>query len=224
MTPPRTDGARSSPGLTEPQRRAVSTRDVSVLLSSGAGCGKTHVLTERYLSHLRQDGAEVGQIVAITFTERAARQMRGRIRQAVLKHLREAEAEEEAERWARHLRGLETAPINTIHAFCGTLLRQFAVETGLDPTFDVLEDVLSINLEAEALTTCLQKLLTAQGPAGEELRQLVLLFGWRAVSEAVQGLLHGWDALGWKDWLDKPAGDIAANWQQQALTVLLPRY
>src|SRR5437660_10499790 len=118
--------------LTQQQARAVSTRGVSVVLSSGAGCGKTHVLTQRYLSHLRHDGAEVGQIVAITFTERAARQMRARIRQAVLNHLRDAESEEEAERWARHLRGLETAPISTIHAFCGTLLRQFAVEAGLD--------------------------------------------------------------------------------------------
>src|SRR5262249_55881786 len=182
MTPPRTDGARSSPGLTEPQRRAVSTRDVSVLLSSGAGCGKTHVLTERYLSHLRADGAEVGQVVAITFTERAARQMRGRIRQALLAHLRAAAGDEEAERWARHLRGLETAPISTIPAFCGTLLRQFAVEAGLDPAFDVLEDVLSVNLEGEALAASLQKLLTAQAAPGDDLRQLVLLFGWRPVA------------------------------------------
>src|SRR3954467_15493614 len=91
-----------SPALTDQQRQAIVTRDVSVLLSSGAGCGKTHVLTERYLSHLRHDGAEVGQLVAITFTERAARQMRARIRQAVLKHLRDAESEEEAQRWARH--------------------------------------------------------------------------------------------------------------------------
>jgi ATP-dependent exoDNAse (exonuclease V) beta subunit len=43
--------------LTDQQRRAVFTREVSVVLSSGAGCGKTHVLTERYLSHLRHDGA-----------------------------------------------------------------------------------------------------------------------------------------------------------------------
>src|SRR6266480_1316545 len=138
--------------LTDEQSRAVCTRDVSVLLSSGAGCGKTHVLTERYLSHLRE-GAEVGQIVAITFTERAARQMRARIRQAVVGHLRQAPDEQEAERWARHLRGLETAPISTIHSFCGTLLRQNAVEAGLDPGFDVLEDVLSVNIEAEALSS-----------------------------------------------------------------------
>src|SRR5436190_22327278 len=132
-----TELAPRSPGLTDQQRQAVVTRGVSVLLSSGAGCGKTHVLTERYLSHLRHDGAEVGQVVAITFTERAARQMRARIRQAVLSNLRSG-SEEEAETWTRHLRNLETAPINTIHSFCGTLLRQYAVEAGLDPGFDVL--------------------------------------------------------------------------------------
>src|SRR5436305_12045333 len=117
---------RSHSSLTDQQRRAVVTRGVSVVLSSGAGCGKTHVLTERYLSHLRDDGAEVGQVVAITFTDRAARQMRGRIRRAVAGHLRAAAGEAEAEAWARHLRGLEAAPISTIHAFCGTLLRQHA--------------------------------------------------------------------------------------------------
>src|SRR5438094_2909898 len=95
---------QATDGLTAEQRSAVLTRDVSVVLSSGAGCGKTHVLTERYLSHLRE-GVEVGQLVAITFTERAARQMRARIRQAVLEHLRQAAGEEDAERWARHLRG-----------------------------------------------------------------------------------------------------------------------
>ena len=61
--------------LTAQQEQAVTAREVSVVLSSGAGCGKTHVLTQRYLSHLRE-GVEVGQLVAITFTERAARQMR----------------------------------------------------------------------------------------------------------------------------------------------------
>ena len=54
--------------LTPQQRAAVACRGASVVLASGAGCGKTHVLTERYLSHLRNDNAEVNQIVAITFT------------------------------------------------------------------------------------------------------------------------------------------------------------
>src|SRR5258708_35650816 len=100
-----TDAPPASPSysLTPQQVRAVATRHTSVVLSSGAGCGKTHVLTERYLSHLRDDGAEVGQVVAITFTDRAAREMRGRIREAVEDHLRMADGPD-AETWARHLR------------------------------------------------------------------------------------------------------------------------
>src|SRR3954447_12617530 len=129
-------GSLMSTSLTTQQHGAVITRDISVVLSSGAGCGKTHVLTERYLAHLRE-GVEVGQIVAITFTDRAAREMRGRIRKAVLGHLRAAPDDVTAETWTRHLRALETAPISTIHAFCGTLLRQHALEAGLDPHFEV---------------------------------------------------------------------------------------
>ena len=86
--------SQASVQLTEQQHRAVVMRDASVVLSSGAGCGKTTVLTERYLSHLRDDGAEVGQVVAITFTDRAARQMRGRIREQVEKQLRTADADD----------------------------------------------------------------------------------------------------------------------------------
>src|SRR5262249_190481 len=141
--------------LTEQQRLAVTTRDVSVVLASGAGCGKTHVLTARYLSHLLDDGAEVGEIVAITFTDRAAREMRGRIREMLTARLKQAGTEGEAGVWRRHLRGLEAAPISTIHSFCGALLRQHSFEAGLDPRFEVLEQVLALNLETEALQTCL---------------------------------------------------------------------
>src|SRR5688572_11507283 len=110
--------------LTAQQARAVTTRGVSVVLSSGAGCGKTQVLTRRYLSHLRDDGAEVGQLVAITFTDRAAREMRKRIRDTIKGELKAAPRPADRERWDAHLRNLETAAICTIHAFCGTLLRQ----------------------------------------------------------------------------------------------------
>src|SRR5947207_14181376 len=95
--------------LTPQQSRAVVCRDASVVLSSGAGCGKTHVLTQRYLSHLEDDRAEVGQLVAITFTDRAAREMRGRIRNAVLAHLDGATSADDVARWGTHLRDLETA-------------------------------------------------------------------------------------------------------------------
>jgi ATP-dependent helicase/nuclease subunit A len=209
--------------LTPQQRQAVHLRGVSIVLSSGAGCGKTHVLTERYLAHLRADRASVSQVVAITFTDRAARQMRERIRRALVQELRQADAAD-AERWADHLRGLETAPISTIHAFCGNLLRQHAVELGLDPGFVVLEDVLSANFEVEALTACLQELLTARTEPGEDLRQLVLLYGWRPTVEAIQHLMRARDEAAWQEWLARPAEQIAAEWAGTYRARLLERY
>jgi ATP-dependent helicase/nuclease subunit A len=75
--------ADASP-CTDQQRRAIETQHVSVALSAGAGCGKTFVLTERFLSYFRPQGplgpGELNQLVAITFTERAAREMRDRVR------------------------------------------------------------------------------------------------------------------------------------------------
>jgi ATP-dependent helicase/nuclease subunit A len=212
-----------SANLTQQQDAAVTRREVSVVLSSGAGCGKTHVLTERYLSHLRE-GAEVGQIVAITFTDRAARQMRERIRKAVLSELRTARAEEDVARWARHLRGLETAQISTIHAFCGALLRQHAVETGIDPLFDVLDEVMAANLRTEAYADALQELLTSQTAAGEDLRELVFLYSWRTTVAAVEHLVASADEPAWQEWLERPAADVARQWTEDDRRELLPRY
>jgi ATP-dependent helicase/nuclease subunit A len=209
--------------LTPQQGAAVTRREVSVVLSSGAGCGKTHVLTERYLSHLRE-GAEVGQVVAITFTDRAARQMRDRIRRGVLAELRAAHTEEGAAHWARHLRALETAQISTIHAFCGTLLRQHAVEAGLDPLFDVLDEVMAANLRAEAHADALQELLTAQGAAGDDLRELVFLYGWRPTVAGVEHLVGSADAPAWQDWVRRRAEDIGREWVEKDRRELLPDY
>ncbi|MDB5314061.1 MAG: Exodeoxyribonuclease [Gemmataceae bacterium] len=203
--------------LTPQQRRAVDHRGSSVVLASGAGCGKTHVLTARYLSHLTADAAEVGQVVAITFTDRAAHEMRDRIRSAV-DQLPDA---------ARHLRALETAPVATIHSFCGNLLRQYAVPAGLDPGFEVLDDVLAATLRTESLQACLHALLEIEAPyppAAAALRELVVLFGWNAVVEAADGLLLSADRPAWAKWLARSPDDIAAEWAGPARAELLPEW
>jgi ATP-dependent helicase/nuclease subunit A len=210
--------------LTEQQEAAVTRRESSVVLASGAGCGKTHVLTERYLSHLVGNEAAVGEIVAITFTERAAREMRGRIRTAVVERLEAAASDDEVRRWEAHLRDLETAQISTIHAFCTAMLRQYALEAGLDPRFEVLEDYLAANLQTEALAEALQKLLTAQGQAAEDLKELVVLYGWQATVAAVQHLMRDRDQAASAAWLARAPEDIAAAWRQHATQTLLPRY
>jgi ATP-dependent helicase/nuclease subunit A len=205
--------------LTPQQRVAVAHRGSSVVLASGAGCGKTHVLTARYLSHLEADGAAVPQVVAITFTERAAREMRGRIRSQVEVKARTDPA------WQQHLRDLETAPVTTIHGFCGSLLRQFAVPAGLDPAFEQLDDVLAANIRTEAITASLHALLSSdEGDSRDALRELVVLFGYPAVVEAVDGLLLNVDRPAWDAWLARRPEEIAADWCGARRAELLPRW
>ncbi len=190
--------------LTSQQTAAVRHRGPSVVLAAGAGCGKTTVLTARYLSHLRDDGATVPQVTAITFTERAAREMRGRIRQAV-----DAEvAMAPGSMWEQHRRDLDTAPIDTIHGYCGRLLRRFPAG-GLPTGFRVFDDPQANALRAEATRAELHRLLTGDEPAGDDLRELAALFGWSAAVEAVDGLLDSPDRAGWQRW---EVADVAAGW------------
>src|SRR6185437_9083710 len=79
----------------------------------------------------------LGQMVAITFTDRAAREMRDRIRRKC--HERLLHDDEHVDHWLALLRQLEAARVSTIHSFCGSLLRQHAIEAGLDPRFGVLD-------------------------------------------------------------------------------------
>ncbi|KKL49255.1 hypothetical protein LCGC14_2317360 [marine sediment metagenome] len=144
------------PPLTEQQRRAITTRDVSVALSAGAGCGKTFVLTERFLSHLdpqpeaAKGPSRLGQLVAFTFTERAAREMRDRIRIACGQRLMTA-PEDQVDYWLELIRDLDSARVSTIHSFCGSLLRAHAVEARLDPQFRILDQAQANTLLRELL-------------------------------------------------------------------------
>ena len=110
--------------LTNQQRDALRTRNVSVALAAGAGCGKTFVLTERFLSHLEPGSpgapkpANLHQLIAITFTDAAAREMRLRIRAKCYERLEKAATEEDRTYWRQLQRAIEGARVSTIHAFC----------------------------------------------------------------------------------------------------------
>ncbi|MFH1302937.1 MAG: UvrD-helicase domain-containing protein, partial [Planctomycetota bacterium] len=125
---------------TDQQAAAINRREVSIALSAGAGCGKTFVLTQRFLK-LIEPGTppdRLSHIVAITFTERAAREMRDRIRETCLSQLRNCPVEEVGH-WQTVIRGLDSARISTIHSFCTSILRSHAVSARLDPHFGLLE-------------------------------------------------------------------------------------
>src|SRR6266446_5827858 len=142
------------------QANAARTLNCHVSVTAGPGAGKTMVLVERYLEILRTQKVSVDNIVAITFTNRAANEMRQRVRQKIDALLRETSGNER-QTWLRHKRALEAAVVTTIHGFCSRLLHEFPVEANIDPQFVLLDEHQSaMMLEAvveEALTDAIHK-------------------------------------------------------------------
>jgi ATP-dependent helicase/nuclease subunit A len=121
------------------QAAAAYEIDHHVSVTAGPGSGKTTVLVERYLHILREKNLSIDQIVAITFTNRAANEMRERLRHELNEILR-ASTTRERSRWLHFKRTLDGAVITTIHGFCARLLREFPVEAGVDPQFLLLDE------------------------------------------------------------------------------------
>ena len=121
------------------QKEAMTSVDRSLCVRAGAGTGKTSVLVGRYMELLRRKLASVHEIAAITYTEKAAKVMKDRIRTACARRETDAAHDDDAEWWRRQRIDLETARISTIHGFCSRILGERPVEAGVDPHFTVLE-------------------------------------------------------------------------------------
>jgi ATP-dependent helicase/nuclease subunit A len=202
-------------GFTEQQRCAVTTRGVSVSLSAGAGCGKTFVLTERFLDHFNPsdddalDSEGIGQLVAITFTERAAREMRDRIRSRCYDRLLAAEAQD-ALHWAELLRALDNARISTIHSFCASLLRLRAVEAGVDPQFAVLEKAQADTILAESIEDEIRRRVSERD---ETIVELAVRFDLDALGEMVRRLSIECGPEDFEKWLLVSPDEQVARWE-----------
>lgn len=128
--------------LPDQQARDAATEriEVSFLLRAGAGSGKTRALVDRYLYILDHDEhADVDNIVAITFTRKAAREMKERVRAELVARMATA-AEDDLRVLRERIRKLETAPICTIHSLCAGLLEQYPFAAKLDPRFTLLDE------------------------------------------------------------------------------------
>jgi len=122
------------------QGPAILERGCDVAVTAGAGTGKTRTLVARYLS-LLAEGLPLRSIIAITFTRKAAREMRNRVREEVRRYLERVDlSSEERGRWQDTYTGLDSARIGTIHSLCAEILRSHPAEAGVDPRFGVLEE------------------------------------------------------------------------------------
>lgn len=170
---------------TPEQVLAINTIKSNVSLLAGAGSGKTYVLMKRFVQILRSDlSVNPTNIVAITFTRKAADEIKGRVRQAVGECVEQAQNDLERLRWQEHLQKVESAPISTIHSLCSRILRDNPVETQLDPEFTILEDFEAQDFFKETLQQYLRKNIKDN----TALRRLVQTYGVNSFVNQVTAL------------------------------------
>lgn len=154
---PEPAAASAARAATAEQAAAIEARDRDIFLEAGAGTGKTRVLVDRYCDAIDLDGVEPGQILAFTFTEKAAAEMRRRVRVELMHRAREAADPERGARLLQAARAGEAAPITTIHGFCRRLIAAHPVAAGLDPRFRVLDADEAGRLAALAFDRALER-------------------------------------------------------------------
>ncbi|MFA4948410.1 MAG: UvrD-helicase domain-containing protein [Candidatus Krumholzibacteriia bacterium] len=122
------------------RRRAAGDLETSFCVEAGAGTGKTTLLVGRFLAILESGKASCGQIAAITFTEKAAGEMKIRLRKEIVDRCAEPSLAAEARaNLERAYDELERSPISTIHSFAATILREYPVEARVDPNYSQLD-------------------------------------------------------------------------------------
>ncbi|MBA3428607.1 MAG: UvrD-helicase domain-containing protein, partial [Actinobacteria bacterium] len=146
----------------EQQVAAIDARG-EVFVSAGAGTGKTTVLVERFIEAVCERGLDLESLLVITYTDRAAAELGGRIRSRL-------------DELGRHdlARGLDGAWISTIHGFCLRLLKAHPFAAGLDPRFRVLDDSQGRVIRGEAFELALTEFCATEQP---ERLQLLATYG-----------------------------------------------
>jgi ATP-dependent helicase/nuclease subunit A len=146
------------PARTDAQLAAIAERERDVFTEAGAGAGKTGVLVDRYCERVTVDGVSPDRILAFTFTDRAAGELRERARRQLAAEARAAVERGELERGreiARASREGERAWITTIHGFCRRLCAMHPVAARLDPRFRVLDEAETARLGERAFDAAL---------------------------------------------------------------------
>lgn len=171
--------------LSRRQRAAATATGTDIVVTAGAGTGKTRTLVARYLSLLAH-GVPLRGIVAITFTRKAAREMRNRVRLELSNYLAEAELTEgERSWWQSQYTALDAARIGTIHNLCTEILRAHPAEAQIDPRFEVADDGRSSLLQSQAVDAAL-----AWAADHPDVVKLFSLLSERTLRETIDAMLH----------------------------------
>lgn len=179
------------------RQRVRTDLDQNFVVEAGAGTGKTHLLVERIEALVASGRARLRNVVAITFTEKAAAELRVRVRERIERRL--ALGDDPHGRFRAAVSDLEIAPISTIHAFAADLLRERPVEAGVDPAFTVVEELPTSLFRTEAWGRWLESQKDAEdGPLPELIEYGIRLDHLRMLGDVLlryrDVITEAWDA------------------------------
>jgi ATP-dependent helicase/nuclease subunit A len=170
----------------------------SVMISAPAGSGKTEKLARRYIELLKS-GSDVERILAITFTEKAAAEMKERILNILRK--------EDTELFERVREKMPRMRISTIHSFCLKLLKRFSLDLDVDPSLEVMDNFNADILWDEAVYECLLEDNASGGGLFYEVIKDSGIRGWNKLY-SILGEIHG----------KRPAIELAVSSKQLAVS------
>lgn len=139
--------------MTNEQNLAVSKDTGNILVSASAGSGKTFTMIQRVMRLVIEKEVDVDQILAVTFTEMAALEMKEKLKDALSK----VTDKSQQKRLYRQLSLIASSDISTIHSFCAKLIRSYFFKVGLSPDFSVIDEATADIMKAECLDIALKK-------------------------------------------------------------------
>jgi ATP-dependent helicase/nuclease subunit A len=141
--------------LTLQQKLSLAT-DKNVAVTAGAGTGKTKILVERYIHILLTETVDIKEVLAITFTDKAAAEMMERIAKRIEELLDSNSTDLNKAKLFQIKNRLNSSYISTIHAFCSRLLRENPIEALIDPDFKILNDFQNTLLQNESINEVME--------------------------------------------------------------------
>ncbi len=210
----------------EARRRIQTSLDESLFIEAAAGTGKTTELVARIVNLVASGRARVNQILAVTFTEQAAGELKLRLRQELERERQRHDSSElpdtsRSEALDHAIAHLEEAQVSTIHGFCADLLHERPVEAAVDPRFDVLPDVEAQRMFKQAFDLWLEETLV-NPPDGTRRALRRRPTGGRYDAERGDSANSPSDRLrraAWRlaDWRDFPAPYRRESFQREAI-------
>lgn len=156
------------------QQKVIDSTEKDILVEAGAGSGKTTTTVKRYMRLLR-DGIKPENILAITFTDKAAGELREKVRVARRELARQG-GDTNPQSFT-----MSTSWVGTFHSICTRILRAFPVEAGIDPKFSVLDDINGETVRNDAFNRAMERFLQADASRVE----MVALFTERTLRDTV---------------------------------------